>query len=508
MNAAVRVFYNTAALYIKMFFTTILSLYLTRVVLNVLGVEDFGIYSLIAGIIAILSFLNSALMSSSQRFMSVAIGRADRQLVKTYFTSSLIVHICFALILLLMLELCTVFLFDGFLNIPDNRLHVAKQVYQLMILSMLVTVIGVPYNAVINANEDLWFFAIVEVVCAFLKLVVILLFNVVSADALLLYTAWMVFVTCINVFVKYLWCKYQYTECKNVKIFECPRSSIVDILGFSSWNALGAFAMVGRNQGVAVILNIFFGPAINAVYGIANQVNGQLIYFSQMLTTSMAPQIMKSKGEGNTHRMISLSVFTSKAAFMLSAIFAIPLTIEMPFVLQVWLGNVPPYTVKFCELVLYVFLIMQLYPGLTRAIQANGDIKLYQIYVSILLLLPLLIGCVLFKFQYPSYYICYAMIIAQFLTLLVTLALSKKLLNFNILPFAIYVIKAVLLYFTVLLFGQYLHKYLIGFMPQLHVFIIITLVTVVAFMSIYFLLVLNKEERSRIYNMLKGLIHK
>lgn len=508
MDAAVRVFYNTAALYIKMFFTTILSLYLTRVVLNVLGVEDFGIYNLIAGIITILSFLNSALMSSSQRFISVAMGKKDKLLTKSYFTSSLIVHICFALILLFLLELCTLFIFDGVLNIPSNRLRIAKYVYQLMILSMLVTVIGVPYNAVINANEDLWFFAIVEVVCAFLKLAVILLFKAVSTDVLLLYTAWMVFVTYINVAVKYLWCKYKYAECNNIKIFRCPRSSVADILGFSSWNALGAFAMVGRNQGVAVILNIFFGPAINAVYGIANQVNGQLIYFSQMLTTSMAPQIMKSQGEGNTNRMISLSIFTSKAAFLLSAIFAIPLTIEMPFVLQVWLNNVPPHTARFCELMLYVFLIMQLYPGLTRAIMANGDIKLYQISVSILLLLPLAIGCILFKLQYPSYSICYVMIIAQFLTLLVTLFLSRRLLNFNILPFAIYVIKASLLYFTVLLSGKYLHEYLIGIMPQLHVFIIITSITVLVFMSMYFLMILNKEERSRIYNMLKVLIHK
>lgn len=508
MNVSVRVFYNTIALYIKMFITTILSLYLTRVVLNVLGVEDFGIYNLIAGIIIVLSFLNSALMSSSQRFLSVAIGEKNEGRVKTYFTSSLIIHICFALLLTCILELCSLFIFDGILNIPENRLQIAKSVYQLMVLSMFITIIGVPYNAVINANEDLWFFAIVEVICAFLKLLVILLFKMISIDSLLLYTGWIVFVTYVNVIAKYVWCKYRYSECKKITLRKCLKTPIMDMIGFSGWNALGAFAMVGRNQGVAIVLNIFFGTAMNAVYGIANQVNGQLVYFSQMLTTSMAPQIMKSAGEGNSSRMLALSVFTSKAAFLLSAIFAIPLIIEMPFILHIWLGKVPNYTSEFCELMLYVFLILQLYPGLTRAIQAHGDIKFYQITISFILLLPLLVGALLFKYHFVSYSICYAMIGAQLATLIISVYFSKKLIHLSVRSFLKYVAKAILLYFGVLFLGQYVHQWLSDSIQQPYVFFITSVITALIFLCVYISWIFNTYERSLIYNMIKSLFHK
>lgn len=509
MQPSFRVFVNTIALYVKMFFTTIISLYLTRVVLNVLGVEDFGIYNLIAGVIAILSFLNSSLMTSTQRFLSVAMGKKDINLIKNFFVSSIIIHIFFALLLIILLECICPFIFD-FLTIPINRIGVAKDVYQIMVLSMVVTIVGVPYNSVINANEDLYFFALVEVISAFLKLFVIFIFDSVLLDNLLVYAFWMFTVSLFNFLVKYIWCKFKYKECQKIQLLKINTNIVKQMLSFSGWNALGAFAMVGRNQGIAVILNLYFGTAINAVYGIANQVNGQLSYFSQMLTASTSPQIMKCAGEGNSLKMLTIATFTSKMAFYLSAVFAIPLIIELPFVLDIWLKNVPEYTEEFCGLLVFVFLIMQLYPGLTRAIQANGNIKLYQIYTSIIILLPIIVSPVLFYFDYPSYSICLIMILAQILTLIITVYFSKKLNNLNLSPFIFYVIKAVTLFFIVLYLGSILHDILINNTHgnQISTFFIVTILTSLFFSCLYIFLILDKNEKNMIFKLMKTLINK
>ena len=509
MQTSFRVFINTIALYIKMFFTTLISLYLTRVVLNVLGVEDFGIYNLIAGVIAILSFLNSSLMSSSQRFFSVAMGKGDLNLLKTYFSSSLLIHIGFILLLVCLLELCYPFIFD-LLTISEDRLSVARSVYQIMVFSMVVTIIGVPFNAAINANEDLYFFALVEVITAFLKLIVIFLFDRIVSDNLLIYTMWMFITTLLNILIKYVWCKYKYNECQNIHLFKIDNNVIKQLLSFSGWNALGAFAMVGRNQGVAVVLNVFFGTAINAVYGIANQVNGQLIYFSQMLTASTAPQIMKSAGEGNNAKMLSISIFTSKIAFFLSAVLAIPLLVELPYVLTLWLKDVPEYTKEFCGLLMFVFLIMQLYPGLTRAIQAEGNVKLYQILLSVFLLLPILFAPLLFYFNYPSYSICILMIIAQFFTLLLTVFISRKNNNLDAISFLFYVLKALVLFVITLIIIFYLDSVLSSTFNLIGIYGlgIVVLASVLLFSSLYFLFVFDKSEKSMMCNLLKTLIRK
>lgn len=500
MNTSVRVLFNTISLYGKMIITTIISLYLTRIVLNYLGASDFGLYNLIGGVISLLSFVNSALMVSTQRYLSVAMGENNIPKIKEIVSSSILIHIALAIFLIIVFELCCNLLFNGFLNIEPNRLHAAKIVYQIMIVSMVFTVLGVPYNALINAKEDLWIFSVIEILCAILKLGIIVIFYYSKSDALIVYTLWISAVTIINFLFKYLWCILKYKDCKNISILRRKNIPLIkEMVEYSGWNAFGALAIIGRNQGVAILLNIFWGTAINAVYGIANQVNSQLVYFSTMMTASVTPQIMKSYGEGNNSRLLDLSVFTCKLSFFLSAVFAIPLLLELPFILEIWLKDVPECTETFCSLIIYVFLIMQFYPGLNRAIQACGKIKLYQVLTSIIILLPIPTGALLGNHGH-SYSVIYLMIIAQAFQLCVTIFFARHLVKLRVVPFIIFIFKACLVYALVYVAGICFQQFVQSYCNEWISLIIIVIVTMLVFSIAYYFVVLDKNDKKKIQN--------
>lgn len=501
MRTDQRVFVNTLALYAKIVINIIVSLYLTRVVLNALGVNDYGIYNLIAGTIAFLAFLNSALSASAQRFFSVLKGKNDIKELSEYYSSSIVIHILLSIFFIIIFEIAYIFLFDGFFNIQEQRIYEAKVVYQLTCLSMIVTVCGVPFTSIINANEDLVFFAAVETVSSILKLAIIFLFKIPGVNLLIIYSLWLTIIAILGVVVKGCWCNRKYIECKQVD-YKYKKIIISKLLSFSGWNALGAFAMMCRSQGAAFVINIFWGTAINAVYGIANQVNGQLSYFSQMLTASFAPQIMKCVGENNYNKLRFLSLFSSKISFYMSAVFAIPLILEIDFILLIWLKDVPKYTNDFCVLTIYVFLILQLYPGIVRAIWAVGKIRNYQIAISILLIIPVFIGIGLYKNNYPSYSICYAMIAAQILALVTTSYFGRNHYALNLHKFYKFVFCSVMGFIITIVVFKYLNYILLfKFNPYIK-FTLDTLLSMSTFTLYYYLVVLESDEKDRFKSLI------
>lgn len=502
MRNAQRVFFNTIALYVKIIINVFVSLFLTRIVLNALGVNDYGIYNLIAGTIAFLSFLNSALSSSAQRYFSVLKGKKDPDKLKQYFSTSLIIHLLLSILLIIVFEIAYLFLFDGFFNIAADKVYSAKIVYQLTCLSMIATVCGVPFTSAINANEDLVFYAIIESVCSALKLMIILLFKIPGVNLLIVYTAWLALITILGLFIYWKWCTIKYTECQNL-VFKIDKNVLSKMLSFSGWNSLGAFAMMCRSQGVAFVINIFWGTAINAVYGIANQVNGQLSYFSQMLSASFAPQIMKSVGEENFNKLRFLSLFCSKIAFYMSAIFAIPLIINMDFILKIWLKNVPPLTNEFCILIIFVFLIMQLYPGIVRAILAIGNIKNYQITISIFLVLPVFIGAYLYHIGLESYSICYVMIIAQILTLVATSVFAHIYYNLSLPIYYRFVMKSIISFSLIILIFTNFHSVFLEEQRTLCELILSSILSMALFSMYYFYGIISCEERKKILSLIK-----
>lgn len=509
MTSSIKILTNTVVLYAKIIISTLVNLYLTRIVLAELGIEDFGIYNLVGSIIAVLAFVETALMSSSQRYLSFSLGRGVEEETKNIFSASLLIHIIVGIVVVIVLELCGLFLFNGALNIPESRVAVARSVYQIMILSTLATIIGIPYNSAINSNEDIWFYGVIQTVCVCLKLGVIWCFSHIMIDSLLMYSLWMLIVTFLGVIASIVWCLAKYAICKHINlsfIKHMPR--IREMAGFTGWNTLGAFAVVARNQGVSIALNVFFGTAINGVYGIANQVDGQLISFSNTLTSSLSPQIVKSHGMGDKERLRRLAVFASKLAFLLSAIFALPLLLELPLVLRVWLKSVPEYTEIYCRLVLIVFLICELYPGLSRGIQAVGVIKWQQIWSSIFVVSPIIIGIILFELGFPHYSIVYAMLVAQIASLIVVLYWGQRLYELNVKGFCVYILKTSIL-FVALYFGlKWMEAYLITLVGELISFVVISLFSALLFGILYFFMAFDKVERAMLINMVKTILKK
>ena len=510
MNVSNRIMYNTIALYIKMLLTTIISLYLTRVVLKQLGAEDFGIYNLIGGVVVLLSFLQTALSISTQRFLSVAMAKKEQEQVRNIFTTGFFIHLLFAGIIILIFEICNFFIFDGFLNISEGRLPAAKIVYQLMVCSTVISVITVPFNSLITAHEDIWYFSITEIISVFIKLAIVILFHYVNMDSLILYSIWILFAIFAGAILKYLWCFIRYKECTLKNKLSRENISIAkEMLGFTGWNAFGSIALIGRNQGVSILINIFYGTTINAVYGIANQVNGQLIHISQIMTQAMTPQIAKSYGVGDFNRMKRLSFFASKMAFFLYAVFALPLIIELSEVLYFWLGNdVPEYTHIYIILCLIMFLLMELYPGITRAIQATGKIRKYQVCTSFLLLIPLPLGYVLYSMGRSNETILYLMIISQILQLIYATYYGYKVNVLDLNKYIIYIIKSIIIFIILLSGGLYLKNQLIGITSSINIFIIMVVLSMSIFTFLYYALIFDRNEKSIIKSSIFSVIKK
>jgi len=408
-----RVIKNTGILYVRMFITVGISLYSTRLVLNGLGVTDYGVYTLVSGVIVMISFLNSALSTSTQRYLSFYQGRKNLELQKTVFTNSLLLHLLMGIGIVIALEIAGLFLFHGFLNIPVDRLSSATLIYHCMSLTVFFSFITVPFSGLLISHENMLLGAIVNIVEVCLRLVIALSLYLITSDKLIFYGCAMAMVSIVSLVLYVIFCKRNYDEC-SFRIFKNVKKEMMkELSAFAGWNLFGAACGVSRSQGMAIILNLFFGSVINAAYGIANQVSAQLNFFSATMLQAINPQIMKSEGAGDRPRMLRLSMMASKFGFFLLAILAIPCIFEMPAILHLWLKNVPDYTVVFCDLMLIGIMTNQLTIGLQSAFQATGEIKLYQIIVGSVLLLNLPVAYYLLHSGKPAYSVLISYIIIE-----------------------------------------------------------------------------------------------
>lgn len=386
-----------------MILTMGVSLYTTRLVLNALGSTDFGIFQLVAGIIVMLSFLNNAMATTTQRFLSFNQGRKDISVQKEIFSNSLVLHVIIGIGLVVILETLGLFLFDGFLNIPTDRIDQAQGIYHFMAATVFFTVISVPFTGSLIAHENMLWVALVNIVEVLLKLGIAASLFIVKGDKLFIFGLLMAGISIFSLILYAGYCFRKYPECKIDGTFQINKAQIKDLSSFASWNLFGALCGLGRTQGLAILLNLFLGTVVNAAYGIAIQVSNQMNVLSSTLLRAINPQIMKSEGANDRQRMLRLSMMASKFGFFLISIIAIPFIFEMKSILIFWLKNVPEYAVIFCSLILVSTMINQLTIGLQSAIQATGKIKVYQAIVGGTLLLNLPIAYLLLSKGFPAY---------------------------------------------------------------------------------------------------------
>ncbi|MBU2975492.1 MULTISPECIES: hypothetical protein [Zobellia] len=432
MSTAHRVIKNTGFLYAKMAITMFISLYTTRLVLNALGASDFGIFNLVGGAIAMLGFLHAAMSSATQRFMSFYEGKGDKEKQKYIFNVSSVLHFGIAIGLVFILLVAGYFFFNGILNIPPDRVFAAKVIYGSLILSTAFTVMSVPYEAVLNAHENMLYYSIVGILESLLKLTVALIIVYYVGDKLVLYGILMAVIPFISRTIMQVYCHRKYVECVIAprKYFE--KSLMKEMTSFAGWSFLGTTVSMLAYYGQGLVLNMFFGTVVNAAQGVAMQINGQVSVFSNNMMKALNPVIVKSEGANDRDAMHKTLFVGSKISFFLLAIIAIPIIIETPLILKLWLKSVPEYTVIFCRLILVISLIDQLFITLPTAISATGNITKYQISVSLLLLMPLVASIILFKYDFPPYFIYLTFIVQRLVrTFGVVLYYSKHLIGLS-----------------------------------------------------------------------------
>lgn len=424
MNSKSKVVFNTLFLYGRLVFSITISLVSVPIILRALGASDYGLYNLVAGVVSMLSFLTSSMTISSQRFLSVSMGTNNKEKIESVYNVSFFVHLLLGFFVVVIFEAGAFFITE--LNIPSERLSIAKILYQLLILNTFINIIRVPFEALINAHEDMLVFSIIGLIDTFLKLGIALSLLFISCDKLLFYGFGILLISVFSLCSVYIWVRYAYKGYVLTPSKFREASLLKEITGFAGWNLFGGVAVVGRNQGVAVIMNLFLGTIANAAYGISNQINAALSEFSAVLPKALNPQLMKSEGMNNRGRLIRISVLSSRVSVLAFSIFAIPLILEMETVLRLWIGSdIPPYTRELSQCVLIFTLLNQFSNGLMSAIQATGKIRNYQMTMGLIILLNIPIAYIVLKLGYPIYYVTIGFILLELLSLFVRIFIAK-----------------------------------------------------------------------------------
>lgn len=410
----------------------VLSLLITRILLIELGVVDYGIYNLIMGVVGLLAFLNSAMAVSTQRFLSFFIGAKQEHKLKSVFYSSIFLHLGLALVVLFGLEIAGLYLFDEFLTIPTDRISAAKFTFQCLVGTSFIVISFVPFDASIISHEKLVFESIVSTVEVVLKLVSAVWVSLNIENKLEMYSLCIMLITLITRMIKAFYCFRNFDECRSFskKLFDL--SVFKEMLSFAGWNSFGALCGVAKNQGLAVIMNLFFGTVVNAAFGIAAQVGSQIFSFSSNMLKAVNPQIMKNEGKGERKSMIILSLRATKFSFFLLSFLLIPFSLNIIFIFKIWLKEIPEHTVIFALLYLTGTLINQLTIGLQTAIQSGGNIKLYQSLVGSILIFNLPIAYFIYSIGYPAYYGLISFVLIELLASVFRLIISRKILGLSI----------------------------------------------------------------------------
>ncbi|MDE7154144.1 MAG: lipopolysaccharide biosynthesis protein [Muribaculaceae bacterium] len=419
-----RVAKNTIYLYGRMILLMAVSLYTSRVVLNALGIEDFGVYNVVGGVVAMIGFLNSSLITSTQRFLNVEMGHGDAKTLNETFIQAVNAHVIIAIIAAVLLETIGLWFVMNKLVIPEGQLNAALWVFQCSILSFIITIISAPYNAAIIANERMSLFAILSIVDAVMKLAVAFVVGALADNKLKIYALLILATSIIMRFVYSGCCVRLFKECKYHLILKW--SQMKQMFSFSGWMIFGCLSDILASQGVNMLINIFFGPIFNAARAIAAQVQGAVSQFSVNFMMSVNPQIVKSYSSGAVKDSFELVFQSSKLSFFLMLMVAMPLIVRMQPILTIWLKEVPDYAALFAQLILVEYLIRSSYTPIAQINYATGNVRLYQFSIACLFIVTFVGSYILYKLGFPVYSTFILAIIVAAIGLLVRLLILRK----------------------------------------------------------------------------------
>lgn len=390
-----RIAKNTLLLYGRMALTMLVALFTSRVVLQALGVTDFGVYNVVGGVVAMMGFLNGSLGGATSRFITYELGLGDKGNVRHVFRCAVSIHYLLAALVLVIAETAGLWFVLEKLVIPDERMTAALWVYQCSVLTVVVTIISSPYNALIIAHERMSAFAYISIIEVFLKLGIVYLLMAVNADRLILYATLLLVVQVSIRFIYSGYCSRHFPETSSRWLWDKRKSR--EIFNYAGWTLNGNLAYIGYTQGINILLNLFFGPAVNAARGISVQVQSAVNQFCVNFFTAVRPQVTKSYAQGELDYMHRLIVYGSKYGFFLILLVAVPILVNTEYILRLWLGQVPAHTVAFTRLMLIASMNYALSNPTLMGIHATGDLKKFQLIEGTLLLTVVPVAYVFLK---------------------------------------------------------------------------------------------------------------
>lgn len=425
-----RIAKNTLLLYVRMLVMMLVSLYTSRVVLNSLGVEDFGIYNVVGGVVVMMGVLNSSLSAATSRFITYELGRGDARRLRQVFSISVNIYVAYAALFVIVAEIAGLWLLDNKLTLPADKLDVAHWLFQFSVVSVVVSLLYNPYNAVIIAHEKMNVYAYLSVLEALLKLGVAFLILTFQESRLFYYGLFIMLSSLLVTSCYIIYCVRHYRGAWYEFYWE--KEKYREILSFSGWNIFGSLANLAKGQGLNVMLNIFFSPSVNAARGIAYQVNNVVTQFFNNFYMAVRPQITKYYAQNEIDSMLKLVFRSSRFLFFLMLAISLPVIVETPFLINAWLGQTPDYVIPFTRLIILITVVDGMSQPLMTAVQATGKIKLYQIVVGCAILMILPVSYVFLKCGFSAVSVFYVSLAVSLLCHLLRLVLMKRVISFSI----------------------------------------------------------------------------
>lgn len=426
-----RVAKNTLFLYFRMILIMLVTLYTSRVVLAELGIEDYGIYNVVGGVVIMFSFLNNCMSTATQRFLTFELGRGDMERLERVFAASLNIHIAIGILIILLAETIGLWFVNEKLVISADRIVAANWVYQFSILTFCINIIQVPYNAVLIAHEKMSVYAYISILEALLKLGIVYLLVIIPTDKLVIYSILVFTVQFIIRGIYQVYCRRNYIESR-FKLF-WDKELYKQMSSFAGWNLFGSVAWLLRDQGINIVLNLFFGPAINAARGVASQVSNAVMGFISNFQVALNPQITKDYAIGNIDGMERLSYLGIKFSFLILFTMAFPLCLNIDYVLHLWLVEVPDYAALFIILIMIDSLANTLFGSpLMTSLAATGRIRNYQIVVSCIILCILPVGYVALKIGCDAPSVFYVSIVFTLIAGFVRFLFCRKQIGYSL----------------------------------------------------------------------------
>ena len=501
-----RIIFNTGVVYAQLIISTVIGLFIVRYVLQALGEDDFGIYMLVAGVVTLLNVLSVSMSNTSMRYMSYSLGQKDCIISLKTFNTTLYIHLLLGILVVASLEMGGWIMFEWFLNIPENRIHTAWIIYQFMVFTALSTVIGTPYEAVINSHENLLFLSILTIISNLFHLLLAILLLYYGFDKLYLYGFYLMLINFGVLVGKYVYCNFRYDECRiNFKRY-VDRKLFHSILSFTGWELFRSVSSIVTSQMRGVLLNAFFGVKLNAAEGLAKKVNAQVNTVSVGITRAITPQMNKSEGGGDHNRMINLTYLGVKYTTFMFALASVPLLFEMDFLLNVWLKTIPLYTVLFCQLCILSQLTDKFTWQIGNAIRAVGKIKEFQIIEGILTLSIIIISYFLLKMGQEPAIVFWVEIVISLFTSLFRLYFGKKIVGIK--P-TIFIKEATMPVLLPLVPSVLLPMFIVYSMQPGWTRLILVLITfIVCYSFLFYLIGIKTEERDRLKSILIILMNK